>query len=167
MKYTALMITFSAAMALAATVACAAPSAAASQALTQAVNRGAVLFAAGHFGSTLHAPLSASAAFNSFGDTDQQGPVMTCETCHSNGGRTRGHIPGGSSIASLINASTIFPRYREHHGVVTMAMQIRHCVRAGIHGRAPAYGSQDIVDLEAYLGSLAQGQRMLIGGAPR
>lgn len=145
----------------------AAPPENASAAVAQAVRQGAALFASGHFGSTLHAPLGASAAFDSFGDGASQGPLMSCESCHSNGGRTRGRVPGGPSIASLVNASAIFPRYRKHHGVVTMGMQIRHCVRAGIHGRAPAYNSPELVDLEAYLGSLAQGQRIHIGGKPQ
>lgn len=167
MKPGALLVLFLAGILWAPLPALAAAPENASAAVAQAIRHGATLFASDHFGSTLRAPLSASAAFNGFGDGATQGPLMSCESCHSNGGRTRGRVPEGPTIASLVNASAIFPRYRKHHGVVTMGMQIRHCVRAGIHGRAPAYNSPELVDLEAYLGSLAQGQRIHVGGKPQ
>ncbi|MHB8253193.1 MAG: c-type cytochrome [Acidiferrobacter sp.] len=124
----------------------------ASQALTKAVNAG------GHIFNT-----------DTFGGHEQSfhGTHTTCSTCHINGGRTMGRLPNGKKIPSLTNAAAIFPRYNPHmHKVITLETQIRSCVHNGLLGHPPAYGSQTMVDLVSYLGSLAHGQPVMIGGKP-
>ena len=139
----------------------------ASTALRQAVHAGARLFQEAHFGGHLQVPLNAQAAFAS-ALSDQapaQNTGITCATCHLHGGRTAGRLPDGRQIPSLRNAAAIFPRVA-HGRVVTLGHQIRHCVRQGLGGTAPAYGSAALVDLTAYLGALAHGQRIAIGTPP-
>ena len=81
-------------------------------------------------------------------------------------GRTRGQLPDGRHIPSLRNAAAVFPRYSaKSHRIVTLEDQIRHCVKDGIKGRAPAFHGATMVDLVSYLKSLATGRRMAIGGA--
>lgn len=132
------------------TVAWASPAA---LALAQAVANGARLFATDSFGGH---------------ERTLSGQPTTCATCHSHGGRTMGRLPNGKPIPSLINAAAIFPRYNPHmHRVVTLETQIRACVRNGLLGHPPAYGSRAMADLVSYLGSLAHGQPVAIGAKPR
>lgn len=125
----------------------------ASEALKHAVQAGARLFATDTFGGH---------------EQSFQGTRTTCTTCHVDGGRTLGHLPNGKKIPSLVNAVAIFPRYNPHmHKVISLETQIKACVRNGLLGHAPAYGSRTMVDLVSYLGSLAHGQKVAIGGKPR
>jgi thiosulfate dehydrogenase len=96
------------------------------------------------------------------------GRGLTCNSCHSGLGKTRGHLPNGASIPSLVKAAAIFPRFKPRlHKVVTLEQQVRGCVAGALGGKPPAYGSRTLVDLVTYLGSLAQGQPVDIGGAPK
>jgi thiosulfate dehydrogenase len=113
--------------------------------LAKAVAKGADLFATGTF----------------WGSNN-----MTCESCHQGGGKIKGRLPNGKVLPSLTNAAAIFPRI-SHGKVITLAGQIRHCVRAGLGGNAPAYNSSDMVAMLAYLGSIAHGQPVDIGGKKR
>ena len=124
----------------------------ASVALSQAVKNGARIFNTDSFGSH---------------EQSFHGRHTTCSSCHIDGGRIMGRLPNGKRIPSLINAAAIFPRYSPKlHKVITLETQIRHCVRNGLLGHPPAYGSQTMADLVSYLGSLAHGQRVMIGGKP-
>ncbi len=135
-------------------------------ALQQAVSRGAHIFNDDSFGSRVKPVADAATAFAALGGAPHAGPrFMTCSACHIHGGLTRGRLPDGHRIASLRNAAAIFPRYNvKSHRIMTLEAQIRHCVRDGIAGRAPAYGSSAMVDLVSYLRSIAAGQRIAIGG---
>ncbi len=125
----------------------------ASVALAQAVKEGAHIFNTDSFGSH---------------EQNFHGRHTTCSTCHIDGGRIMGRLPNGKRIPSLVNAVAIFPRYNpKMHKVITLETQIRSCVRNGLLGHPPAYGSQTMADLVSYLGSLAHGQRVMIGGMPR
>jgi len=141
-----------------------------SRALDQAVSAGARIFNNDSFGSTVRPVENASRAFAMAGtDVKPVGsPFLTCATCHINGGRTRGLLEDGRRFASLRNAAAVFPRYNvKLHRTMTLTAQIRHCVRAGIVGRPPAYTSAAMVDLVSYLTSLATGVPMAIGGPTR
>ena len=106
---------------------------------------------------------------DSFGSHERiHGMKMTCDTCHINGGRTMGRLPNGKRFPSLINAAAIFPRYNPRaHTVITLETQIRSCVRNGLMGQPPAYGSKTMTDLVSYLASIARGQRVDPNGMPR
>ena len=94
-----------------------------------------------------------------------QGRPVTCATCHLNGGISKGQMPGGHTIPSLVNALAIFPRYSpKEQKVITLQTQIRICVNAGLGGTPPAYGGQTMTAMITYLGSLADGQTVNIGG---
>jgi thiosulfate dehydrogenase len=124
----------------------------ASQALAKAVKAGAHIFNTDTFGGH---------------ERNFHGVRTTCSTCHIDGGRVMGHLPNGKKIPSLINAAAIFPRYNpKMHKVITLETQIRSCVQNGLLGHPPAYGSQTMADIVAYLGSLAHGQHVMIGGKP-
>lgn len=135
-------------------------------ALQQAVARGAHIFNDDSFGSHVKPVPDAASAFAALDGAPHGGPrFMTCAACHIQGGLVRGRLPDGRRIASLRNAAAVFPRYSvKSHRVMTLEAQIRHCVRDGIVGRAPAYGSSTMVDLVSYLKSIAAGQRIAIGG---
>ncbi len=125
----------------------------ASVALAHAVQEGAHIFNTDSFGGH---------------ERNFHGQHTTCSTCHIDGGRVMGRLPNGKRIPSLINAAAIFPRYNpKMHKVITLETQIRACVHNGLLGHPPAYGSQTMADLVSYLGSLAHGQRIMIGGQPR
>ncbi len=135
-------------------------------ALQQAVSRGAYIFNDDSFGSHVKPVADAASAFATLGGAPHGGPrFMTCAVCHIHGGLVRGRLPDGRRFASLRNAAAVFPRYNvKSHRVMTLEAQIRHCVRDGIVGRPPAYGSASMVDLVSYLKSIAAGQRIAIGG---
>ncbi|MDD2877464.1 MAG: cytochrome C [Acidiphilium sp.] len=105
---------------------------------------------------------------DSFGSTRTWVPDMafhsrsvTCDTCHTNGGKTQGTMPDGRHIASLVGSATDFPRYNpKKHEVFTLQRQLVHCIRAGIGGTAPAYNSPVMVDLEVYLIALSKNTPM-------
>lgn len=113
--------------------------------LESAVARGAQLFATATFG----------------------GNGRTCESCHQNGGKTPGKL-GDRELPSLLNAAAIFPRFsRGARQVVTLEGQLQSCIKGGLAGTPPELGSADLVAISAYLGSIAKGQQVEIGGAPK
>ncbi len=142
-----LAATFAVGAALSLTVASAANAAdEAGDALAAAVTKGASLFAHETFG----------------------GNGKTCETCHVGGGKAPGMLPNGHALPSLVNAAAIFPRFSRGAGkVVTLDGQIRQCIHGGLGATPPESGSPEIVALAAYLGSIAHGQTIDIGGAPK
>lgn len=118
----------------------------AGDALTQTVDKGASLFAHETFG----------------------GNGNTCETCHVGGGKVPGMAPNGKTLPSLLNAAAIYPRFsRGADRVITLEGQVDQCIRGGLGGTPPAAGSADLVAIVAYLGSIAQGQAVGIGGVPK
>ncbi len=115
--------------------------------MQQAIDQGAQIFKTDRFGSTRS--WVPDMAFHS--------KPVTCEACHSNGGKTIGIMPTGAKIPSLIGTAADFPRYNPKAGqVFTLQRQLVHCIRAGIGGTAPAYNSPAMVDLEVYLISLSK-----------
>ena len=113
--------------------------------LQTAVQRGAHLFATDTFG----------------------GHGMTCQSCHSGGGKIAGQVAGGK-IPSLANAAAIFPRYSPRAGkVITLQEQIRACIAGALGGKPPAYGSQTLTDLTSYLTFLSNGKTIDMGGKPK
>ncbi|EQD36612.1 Cytochrome c-like protein, partial [mine drainage metagenome] len=97
------------------------------------------------------------------------GKGMTCQSCHSGGGKIPGQVDiggkmsqmaaqsrpvhqatfaglaNGSKIPSLSNAAAIFPRFSPKFGkVITLEDQIRGCIAGGLGGKPPAYGSQKL-----------------------
>lgn len=116
-----------------------------------------------------HGPLAKSVAkgkdiflHDTFG-----GGGMTCDACHTDGGRGPTVVPGSShSMPSLSNAAAVFPRFKQDDGrVMTLAQQIHGCIAGALGGKAPAYDSQAMVDLEVYLTSLSEGKSVRMGGA--
>lgn len=113
--------------------------------LELAVGRGATLFRAATFG----------------------GNGQTCESCHADGGKTPAQL-GNRKLPSLLNAAAIYPRFSAGVGqVVTLEGQIQQCIKGGLAGTPPELGSADLVAIAAYLGSIAKGQLIEIGGAPK
>jgi thiosulfate dehydrogenase len=103
-----------------------------------------------------------------FGHETFWGNGKTCESCHAGGGVGEGKLPNGKVIASLSNAATIFPRFREKSNkVITLSDQVRNCVEGGLGGTPPDYGSEKLTDLVAYLTSLSQGKPIDMGGKPQ
>ncbi len=99
-------------------------------------------------------------------DTFGGGRGMTCQSCHTAGGTTAGTTPSGAKIPSLSNAAAIFPRYA-HGQLVTLEDQVRRCVAGALGGKPPAYDSQQMRDLVAYMTSLSQGKPINMGGKPQ
>jgi len=123
-----------------------APSDAADPQLQQAISRGHDLF--------LH---------NTFG-----GRGRVCETCHVGGGTRQGRRPDGEPIPSLSNAATIFPRISQDDGrLITLSDQVRVCVGGALNGNPPAYGSDELNSLVAYVTSLSQGKSIDMGADPK
>lgn len=94
------------------------------------------------------------------------GRGMTCDSCHTGGGRGPTVIPGSSLRGpTLSNAAAVFPRYKPDDGrVLTLAEQIHGCIRGALGGTAPPYGGSTMRALETYLTALAQGKRIDMGG---
>lgn len=110
-----------------------------------AVAKGAHLFAAATFG----------------------GNGRTCESCHQDGGKAPGQL-GNRKLPSLLNAAAIYPRFSPGADrVVTLEGQVQQCIKGGLAGTPPELGSADLVSITAYLGSIAKGQPMEIGGSPK
>jgi thiosulfate dehydrogenase len=100
---------------------------------------------------------------NTFG-----GSGHVCETCHLGGGTRQGMRPDGQPIPSLSNAAAIFPRTSgPDHKLITLADQVRACVTGAVQGKAPAYGSDELNSLVAYVTSLSQGKAIEMGGSPK
>jgi thiosulfate dehydrogenase len=121
------------------------PAGAAETPLETAVATGAHLFATATFG----------------------GNGRTCESCHLEGGKAPGQL-GERKLPSLLNAAAIYPRFSRGAGqVVTLEGQVRSCIKGALAGTPPEPGSPDLVAITAYLGSIAKGQPVEIGGAPK
>lgn len=96
------------------------------------------------------------------------GAGRVCETCHLGGGTRQGQRPDGVPIPSLSNAAAIFPRISKDDGLlITLPDQVRHCVEGAVHGTPPAYGSETLNSLVAYLTSLSQGKAIDMGANPK
>lgn len=95
------------------------------------------------------------------------GRGMTCASCHQAGGTGPTQVPGMDRKGpSLTNAAAVFPRYKARvNKVVTLEDQIRGCIGGALGGKAPAYDSDTMRALVTYVSSLAQGQRVNLGGA--
>jgi thiosulfate dehydrogenase len=118
---------------------------AAETSLETAVAKGAQLFATATFG----------------------GNGRTCESCHQDGGKTPSQL-GNQNLPSLLNAAAIYPRFSRGAGqVITLEGQVRSCIKGGLAGTPPEFGSPDLVAITSYLGSIAKGQPVEIGGAPK
>jgi thiosulfate dehydrogenase len=95
------------------------------------------------------------------------GNGMTCEACHVNGGVDSGRTAKRSTIPSLSNAATIYPRFDgKKNKVITLEDQIQNCVAGALRGKPPAYGSEQMTQLVVYVTSLAQGKPLNLGGKP-
>lgn len=113
--------------------------------LEMAVDKGAHLFASATFG----------------------GNGRTCESCHQNGGKAPGQLED-RTLPSLINAAAIYPRFSRGSGqVISLEGQVQSCIKGALAGTPPELGSPDLVAITAYLGSIAKGQPVEIGGAPK
>jgi len=96
------------------------------------------------------------------------GRGRVCETCHLGGGMRQGQLPDGRPIPSLLNAAAIFPRISEDdQKLITLADQIRTCIGGALNGNAPAYGSDELNSLVAYVTSLSQGKPIDMGADPK
>ncbi|MGD0493363.1 MAG: cytochrome C [Steroidobacteraceae bacterium] len=97
------------------------------------------------------------------------GSGRVCESCHLGGGLPAGRRPDGVAIPSLANAAAVFPRISgdEGHSLITLSDQVRACVAGAIRGTPPAYGSDELNSLVAYVTSLSQGKAIEMGGSPR
>ncbi len=96
------------------------------------------------------------------------GRGMTCQSCHSGGGKIAGQLANGSKIPSLSNAAAIFPRFSPKFGkVISLEDQIRGCIAGGLGGKPPAYGSRTLTDLASYLTFLSNGKPIDMGGKPK
>jgi len=114
--------------------------------LQQAISRGSELFQHSTFG----------------------GRGRVCETCHLGGGTRQGRRPDGVPIPSLSNAATIFPRIsQDDNKLITLTDQVRVCIGGALNGEAPAYGSDELNSLVAYVTSLSQGKPIDMGADPK
>lgn len=95
------------------------------------------------------------------------GSGRVCESCHLGGGLKAGRRPDGVAIPSLANAAAVFPRIAEDGHLMTLSDQVRACVGGAVHGTPPAYGSDELNSLVAYVTSLSQGKAIDMGGKPQ
>lgn len=96
------------------------------------------------------------------------GNGKVCESCHLGGGRRPGKLPDGKPIPSLSNGAAIFPRIRAKDGkLVTLPDQVQTCIAGALHGKPPAYGSDELNALVSYVTSLSQGKSIDMGGKPQ
>ncbi len=96
------------------------------------------------------------------------GRGRVCETCHLGGGIREGQRPDGVPIPSLSNAAAIFPRIsKDDNRLITLADQVRVCIGGALNGKPPAYGSDELNSLVAYVTSLSQGKAIDMGGDPK
>ena len=87
----------------------------------------------------------------------------SCMTCHRGGGRSKGMLPNGKSIPSLIGAAATFPHYNKRAGhVITLDMQVDSCIKNALMGKQLPYNSTKMVALVSYLTSLSQGSKINI-----
>lgn len=129
----------------------------------------ALLLSAGRSASAAEDQLETAVATGAhlFASATFGGNGRTCESCHQGGGKTPGQL-GDRKLPSLLNAAAIYPRFSRGAGqVVTLEGQLQSCIKGGLAGTPPQLGSPDLVALTAYLGSIARGQQVEIGGAPK
>ncbi len=127
-----------------------------------------LLCAAPSFGAT-EAPLESAVATGAhlFATATFEGNGRTCESCHKDGGKAPSQL-GDRKLPSLLNAAAIYPRFSRGAGtVVTLEGQVQSCIKGGLAGSPPELGSPDLVAITAYLGSIAKGQPVDIGGNPK
>ncbi len=91
--------------------------------------------------------------------TDAFGGHGSCIACHSHGGVGPGALPSGSPLPSLQGAAAQFPRWRGGR-LVTLDMQIAHCIRGALGGTPPSPDSARMTELVAYLTALSRGRPM-------
>lgn len=86
------------------------------------------------------------------------GNQLSCGHCHLNAGQKDRALP-------LVGVAALFPMYRARSGrLVGLEERIRGCFQRSLNGTPPAYGSDELQALSAYLAWLAHGQPM--GAAP-
>jgi thiosulfate dehydrogenase len=136
--------------------------------LSASVGAALLLFAA-QSASAAETPLEMAVATGAhlFATATFGGNGRTCETCHKDGGKAPGQL-GDRKLPSLLNAAAIYPRFSSDAGkVITLEGQLQFCIKGGLAGTPPELGSPDLVAITAYLGSIAKGQQVEIGGAPK
>ncbi len=129
----------------------------------------ALLLSAAQSASATETPLEMAVATGAhlFATATFGGNGRTCESCHQDGGKAPGQL-GDRKLPSLLNAAAIYPRFSGSAGqVVTLEGQVQSCIKGGLAGTPPELGSPDLVAITAYLGSIAKGQQVEIGGAPK
>ena len=97
------------------------------------------------------------------------GSGLTCQSCHTAGGKGPTVIPGRQmQAASLANAAAVFPRYKPRDGkVMTLEDEIHGCIKGALGGKAPGYDSAAMRALVSYITSLSQGKPVDMGGVYR
>jgi thiosulfate dehydrogenase len=136
--------------------------------LTASVGAALLLSATQAVGAT-ETPLETAVATGGhlFATATFGGNGRTCEGCHNDGGKASGQL-GDRKLPSLLNAAAIYPRFSPGAGkVITLEGQVQSCIKGGLAGTPPEFGSPDLVAITAYLGSIAKGQPVEIGGAPK
>ncbi|WP_296708965.1 hypothetical protein [Rhodoblastus sp.] len=129
----------------------------------------ALQLAAAQSASAAETPLETAVAKGAhlFATATFGGNGRTCESCHEGGGKAPGQV-GDRKLPSLLNAAAIYPRFSRGAGqVITLEGQVQSCIKGGLAGTPPELGSSDLVAITAYLGSIAKGQQVEIGGAPK
>ena len=126
-----------------------------------------LLFAAQSAGAETPLEMAVATGAHLFATATFGGNGRTCETCHKDGGKAPGQL-GERKLPSLLNAAAIYPRFSPDAGkVITLEGQLRSCIKGGLAGTPPEPGSPDLVAIASYLGSIAKGQRVEVGGAPK
>ncbi|PPQ36670.1 cytochrome C [Rhodopila globiformis] len=131
---------------------------------------GAALFlSAAQYANAAETPLDTAVATGAhlFATATFGGNGRTCESCHLDGGKAPGQF-NDRKLPSLVNAAAIFPRFSRGAGrVVTLEGQVQGCIKGALEGTPPELGSPDLIAITAYLGSIAKGQQVEIGGTPK
>lgn len=77
--------------------------------------------------------------------------TLRCTNCHLDGGTRAGVMP-------WVGVAARFPQYRARSGaMVSLEERIRGCFARSLNGTPPAHGSDDLVDIVAYLTWLSRG----------
>jgi thiosulfate dehydrogenase len=129
----------------------------------------ALLLSAGQSSGADETPLEMAVATGAhlFATATFGGSGRTCESCHGDGGKAPGQL-GDRKLPSLLNAAAIYPRFSRRAGrVVTLEGQVQSCIKGGLNGTPPELGSPELVAITAYLGSIAKGQQVEIGGTQK
>ncbi|MEO5510326.1 MAG: c-type cytochrome [Longimicrobiales bacterium] len=79
------------------------------------------------------------------------GNAMSCANCHLNVGQKAEAWP-------LVGVATLFPQYRARSArLITLEDRIRDCFERSINGKAPPYGSPELLALSAYINWIGTG----------